>query len=738
MTNLRVPVGGNLQDALNAAEGNDTISLAAGGEFVAPQDGFTIPVNSSDAANPIIVYSERITEIPSNKRIDVSDNNYLSRIITNGPYPALNFFSGSAGWRFKGVNITTTPNPDNDHYVSTLVNIGRYVSPAPSAIEFDQCWIHSQEDYTDNPHNTVKILVLAEGNDIKITNSRIASSGAYIGSSNTFDNTAAIMMINGPGPMTVDNSFISAWFTPLFMGGGDLSTANTGIVSNASMASVRLSNVGNLHVGDLIAFATKPATTGYTGYYYEVAKVVGISGNLVTFIPWAGSIGNKPDCTGDCGIPLTQPPIEGTEARWNGDNPQDVYVTRSTFHINPVVAEQIYNETQRLPKGYFEIKAGKNINFEGCQFTGWSSTFAMTQHNQTGPHGGPSPWSVIQDVTIKNCLYQPSRKFGSQLIGLLLEDNVGTSVVGGNILFENNVFMTGGWVGDFFGGKGVKFKHNTILNDVGWANGRLLNVNYIPIDGFEFTDNIVFNNEYGINFGSGGSLNSPLIKGNVLITGELNPYRPNCSNFYPVGNYCPTNISQVGFVDPINNLRLRSDSQYKNKATDGMDIGANIDQLLTALGNVEPVYNLIVTNGTGSGSYVQGSIVHITATPPSGKVFSSWTGNVSNSLAASTVVVVNNNTTVTANFKDLSTFNLTGEIKTLTGVPVYGVKVFLSDGRNVNTNHDGVYTFIKLKTGTYKVIPGTSAKYIYSPSYIKITIGTTTVLNFTAVETSKL
>ncbi|MDR2148440.1 MAG: T9SS type A sorting domain-containing protein, partial [Tannerella sp.] len=77
-------------------------------------------------------------------------------------------------------------------------------------------------------------------------------------------------------------------------------------------------------------------------------------------------------------------------------------------------------------------------------------------------------------------------------------------------------------------------------------------------------------------------------------------------------------------------------------------------------------YTLTVNSGTGSGSYAPGTVVNISAnTPPSGKVFDQWTGdiagiaNVNN--ASTTFTMGSDNATVTATYKDapVTTYTLT-------------------------------------------------------------------------------
>jgi len=165
--------GGDLQAALNAAQCGDSVILDANATFTSPSDGLV--ARAQCAASPITVRTANLANLPAGSRVSASDAPNLARIVTPGPYPAITFGAGARGWKFIGIDITTWANIDNQHYVSTLIDIGRYVAPAPSDITFDRCWIHSQEDGTDNLQTTVKIMVDAEGVNISLLNSRIAS-----------------------------------------------------------------------------------------------------------------------------------------------------------------------------------------------------------------------------------------------------------------------------------------------------------------------------------------------------------------------------------------------------------------------------------------------------------------------------------------------------------------------------------------------------------------------------------
>ena len=78
--------------------------------------------------------------------------------------------------------------------------------------------------------------------------------------------------------------------------------------------------------------------------------------------------------------------------------------------------------------------------------------------------------------------------------------------------------------------------------------------------------------------------------------------------------------------------------------------------------NAANAYSLVVSNGTGSGSFGAGSIMALSANPPPpGKLFAGWTGaSVSNSAAPATLFIMpTTNALVSATYTNIPTFNLT-------------------------------------------------------------------------------
>jgi hypothetical protein len=141
----------------------------------------------------------------------------------------------------------------------------------------------------------------------------------------------------------------------------------------------------------------------------------------------------------------------------------------------------------------------------------------------------------------------------------------------------------GGWGGLVLlnGGHDIVFDHNTAILDGSWAvfaDGSVQN--------FVFTNNIIPDNNWAI-MGTGlapgtASINFYFPGATIRSTIIAGPY----GYLYPTGNYFPTSMDAVGFVNLAGgNYRLSSASLYRNAATDGTDVGCDIGALNAAAGS---------------------------------------------------------------------------------------------------------------------------------------------------------
>jgi hypothetical protein len=269
--------------------------------------------------------------------------------------------------------------------------------------------------------------------------------------------------------------------------------------------------------------------------------------------------------------------------------PSDIEFRRNTCY-KPLSWKQddpAYAGTPWSIKNSFELKNAQRILIDGNTFENmWvsgQSGFAL-QLTPRG-EGGLTPWAVVQDVTFTNNVV----RHAAAAINLAGYDDSGPSQQSRRIRVANNLFEDIGgarWGGNgrflqiLDGTDGVTIEHNTILHtsQVVIAEGR-------PHTGFTYRNNLSRHNDYGV---SG--------TGTATGTSTLNTYFPGYvfvryvlaggpALSYPAGNFFPSTLNDVGFVDLAGgNYRLSAGSPFKGAATDGKDVGADIDAIQAAIG----------------------------------------------------------------------------------------------------------------------------------------------------------
>jgi len=231
-------------------------------------------------------------------------------------------------------------------------------------------------------------------------------------------------------------------------------------------------------------------------------------------------------------------------------------------------------------KNLVELKNAQRVTIDGnLMENNWVSAqsgFAIvfTPRNQDGG----SPWSVVQQVQFTNNIVRGT----AAGINILGTDNIHPSQYTNSITIRNNLFdiSAASWGGNgrfllMVGGRDITVDHNTVMTD---GNGIV--VDGPPMTGFVVTNNIVPDNGYGI-------MGSSVAPGNATIAKFLpqslwfdNIFIGANPATYPASNYYPASISEVGFVDAAGgNFRLGGGSPYRLAATDGKDVGCDMDGL---------------------------------------------------------------------------------------------------------------------------------------------------------------
>ena len=239
-------------------------------------------------------------------------------------------------------------------------------------------------------------------------------------------------------------------------------------------------------------------------------------------------------------------------------------------HLNKPLA---WLEKDWVVKNLFEIKHGRNIRVTNNLMT---NNWAMGQDGSavlftTRVDSGPNV--LIEDIMFSGNIISGSGNafniWGGEGRGghrLTISNNLIYDIGGPKWRSAGHFMKVSAW-------SGLSILHNTVIQ-----KGNIANAYGGPVTGFKFQDNIIMENEYGIKGDSMGSgqevINAYFSKGtvsnNVIIGADLTRYRER--NFYPVG------LRQVGFVDPgASDYRLRPDSPYLNKGTNGSRIGSSLD-----------------------------------------------------------------------------------------------------------------------------------------------------------------
>jgi hypothetical protein len=238
-------------------------------------------------------------------------------------------------------------------------------------------------------------------------------------------------------------------------------------------------------------------------------------------------------------------------------------------------------------KNLFELKNARRVLVEGNIFeNNWVDAQAgiailFTVRNQEGT----APWSTVEDVTFVNNLV----RHVSGAINILGRDNLQASQQVKRISISNNLFEDvngknwGGGNGVFLTiteAADVTLDHNTILQ-----SGNIISAYGKANSNFVFTNNLLLHNEYGI-IGDGTGIGTATLdkyfpqltfKKNVLVGGQKSKY--------PVKNFFPALLAEVGFLNPAEgNYELALPSLFKGLGTDDKDIGCDTKALKAALG----------------------------------------------------------------------------------------------------------------------------------------------------------
>src|SRR6266540_101716 len=226
-----VPIGGDLQAAINSANCGDTVALQAGGRWETRRGG-TFSYSKVCISAITITTSDPSTIPTALSNYPLSNTLITSAMAANmpkivavpsaaGAEPAFSIIAKSKGLVLRGIEFV---NKDNAGYqIPRLVsNVGEMynVSELPDNITIDECWIHPVEETGDGTNyqlRSVESGLYLDATNVTITRNAIqgftgTNKYSYGGGPGSIRLDAkAILITGGTGPYTIANNLLEGW-----------------------------------------------------------------------------------------------------------------------------------------------------------------------------------------------------------------------------------------------------------------------------------------------------------------------------------------------------------------------------------------------------------------------------------------------------------------------------------------------------------------------------------------------
>lgn len=208
VSDINVPVGGDVQAAVNSAPCGATIVLEAGQTY---NGNITLP--KKDCQEAITIRSSRTAELPEGQRVGPAQAALFARLqSTVNAEPVVKAVIGAHHYRFIGIKFDTR---DENIFVYDLIRLGegRQTQTTPDSvprhITIDRSWVAGRANQQTQRGVSLNCA------DCGVTNSyidNIIASGM---------DTQAICAWNTPGPIHIINNYLSATGENVLLGGAD-------------------------------------------------------------------------------------------------------------------------------------------------------------------------------------------------------------------------------------------------------------------------------------------------------------------------------------------------------------------------------------------------------------------------------------------------------------------------------------------------------------------------------------
>jgi Putative Ig domain len=537
-----VNVGGDLQSALNNANCGDTIQLQAGATFTGI---FTFPAKSCDANHWIIVRTSAddsllpgegsrltpcyagVSSLPGRPALQcAATKNVVAKLVTAaaGNGPIV-FAAGANHFRLTGLEITRITGTGLVYALAST-----QASGAANNIIFDRVWLHgtAQDD-------TTRGIDLGSGTYFSIVDSFFTDFHcvSLTGSCTDSQTIYGGLGNDQTGPYKIADNFLEASGENILLGGGSATITPADI------------EISRNHIFKPLTWMKGQAgfVGGKDGNPFIVknllelknAQRVLVDSNLMED-SWGGfsQVGFAILLT-----PKNQGGSDGTNL-CPACQVTDVtirYTSISHVAAGLQIANALAGTGAPLDGERYSIHDIVADDIDGARYNG-PGDFAQISVSAGAP--------ILQSVTINHVTAFPPSTM------LMIGDMVATSGQMKNFVFTNSIASTGAFPVWSTGGGPT----NCAFNDQPLTT---LNACFSP---YSFT-------------------------GDALI-GSPSTYPPSA---WPSGNFFPANTNAVAFMNYNGgnggDYQLQSSSPYKGAGTDGLDLGADIAALDTALAGVE-------------------------------------------------------------------------------------------------------------------------------------------------------
>jgi uncharacterized protein (TIGR03437 family) len=410
-----VPVGGDLNAAINAAQLGDTIVLQAGATYM----GLFTLANKSGSGY-LTIESSRVSELPDGVRVTPAQSSLLAKMVSHGGGDAVvRTMTGAHHYRFRGIEFT----PQNETAsIYSLIDLGSSYSDqntlaaVPHDLIIDRCYLHGF------PGQNIQRGISLNSAETSVLNSWISEIHWDI-------DTQALAGWNGPGPFHILNNHLEASGENVLFGGSD-----------AAIPNLVPSDIEIRHNHLFKPLSWKVDDPSYAGYHWSVKNILELKNAQRVTIE--GNILENNWADGQVGIAIVLTP-----RNQGGSNPwaivADVTITNNIVRNSEggvnLLGTDNYQPSQHsrnitiVNNLFDQIRREPLLQTNGVNGLIFDHNTAIHQGNIITAYGSPTTGFTFTNNIVEHNLY-----------GIVTDGGVPLSTYFPNGVIEKNVIVGGG------------------------------------------------------------------------------------------------------------------------------------------------------------------------------------------------------------------------------------------------------------------------------------------------------